>query len=82
MIREINRCGADARVPCRTPWSGSSNTAKTEADGGVGRGPGGRPHIADFSNKLQGRETSLPACPEVVAFRASVLEMSPGKARA
>jgi hypothetical protein len=33
--------------PRRTPWSGSSN--KTEADGGVGRGPGGPPHLATLA---------------------------------
>jgi hypothetical protein len=40
--------------PRRTPWSGSRIAQETEADGGVGRGPGGPPHFVnssiDFTN--------------------------------
>jgi hypothetical protein len=39
----------------RRPRPALSKTLKTEADEGVGRSPGGLPHIADFFNKLLGQ---------------------------
>ena len=55
--------GADALVRAgpalaAAPWSGSSN--KTEADGGVGRGPGGPPHF--FQLQEASDEAVAPRC--------------------
>jgi hypothetical protein len=50
---------AVGRTPASAPdpWSGSRIAHETEADGGVGRGPGGPPH---FVNSLVNfRDTTL-----------------------
>jgi len=59
MVRVINRGWGGRPRPRRTPGPAHANTREQEADEGVGSGPGDRPYMADFLNKLLGRETSL-----------------------
>jgi hypothetical protein len=46
--RNSHSQGGGRPRPRRTPWSGSAITHEAEADGGVGRGPGGPPYIASW----------------------------------
>jgi len=57
----INHCGADAHVRAGPPWSGSANALETEADAGVGRGPGGTAPHRDFPNAFLTQDTSDPS---------------------
>src|SRR6202453_1205910 len=50
-IEEFITWGGRPR-PRRTPWSGCAKRRETEADEGVGRGPGGPPYIADFCSEI------------------------------
>src|ERR1700689_556577 len=47
----------DPLGPRRT-WSGCAKRRETEADEGVGRGPGGPPYIADFCSEILTQDTS------------------------
>src|SRR6266850_7213646 len=62
--RFLTRGGADAPVrarPRRTPWSGAAITRETEADGGVGRGPGNRPsRMLQMNFKIQDASAAVP----------------------
>jgi len=51
MVREINRCGADAIARAGPPVR-LTDTRETEADEGVGRGPGDRPRLQTFSTNF------------------------------
>ena len=44
--------------PRRTPWSGYAKPQETEADEGVGRGPGGPPHMT-YSELLDTKESLM-----------------------